>query len=52
MYEANIYINFSKNGVPTVLVDEEDYEEIWVSRELNHQKKYPNNEIEFWKIYN
>lgn len=50
MYEANIDINFSKNGVPVVFVDEEDYEEILVSRELNPQKEYPKMKLNFGKF--
>jgi hypothetical protein len=50
MYEANIYINFSKNGVPVVFVNEEDYEEILVSRELNPQKKYQTMKLNFGKF--
>lgn len=50
MYEANIYIKFSKNEVPIVFVDEESYEEILVSRELNPQKEYPTMKLNFRKF--
>ncbi|MDS0528554.1 hypothetical protein NNC19_23045 [Clostridium sp. SHJSY1] len=50
MHEANIYIKFSKNGVPVVFVDEENYEELLVSRELNPQKEYPTMKLNFGKF--
>lgn len=41
MYEANIYINFSKNGVPLIFVDE---------RELDPQEEYPIMKLDFGKF--
>ena len=41
MYEANIYINFSKNGVPLIFVDE---------RELDPQEEYPIIKLDFGKF--
>lgn len=50
MYEVNIDIDLSKNGVPVVFVDEEDHEEILLSRELNPQKEYQKMKLNFGKF--
>lgn len=47
MYEVNIYINFSKNEIPLIFIDKEEYEEILLSRELNSQKEHPIMKLDF-----
>lgn len=50
MYEVNIYINFSKNGVPLIFVDEKEYQEVWLSSKLDPQKEYPITKFNFEKF--
>lgn len=51
MYEANIDINFSKNGVPLIFVNDK-YEEIGLSTELNPSIEYTSKKNKFRTIYN